>query len=384
MALRVLDGNQTATTLSSVVTGGEHIVAHSVVSLGANAIANIASAVSGSVVSISNFPASQTIAGTVTANVPLNEDTWAGNEGIKVVGNGSDGALRIGGYDPNSGGQLNLEEGGGIPIFVCGSGGGTQSLPISGTVTANVSNINLDGDGNLLVALPYTQPISGTVTVGNTVTANFPLNSKRVIYVNSIGFPLFTGIYVATTQKTESNRVQYNSTNSDAFVAYRTSDNRWYLSTGNDVGIYKSTTTGSLEPINLSWTQGESSDFPPYPTVTTFSEICVADAKISSLPAISGTVTVSQLPRVTFIDGSGSVTTANSAITVFASSTTRSYLLVQVTTGSAFVNVGATATTVNGINLTAGQGYAWETTIPQGLVSLISTTTSSRWVAKEA
>ena len=78
------------------------------------------------------------------------------------------------------------------------------------------------------------------------------------------------------------------------------------------------------------------------------------------------------------------VVTANSAVTLFASSSTRSYLLVQVTTGSAFVNVGATATTVNGINLTAGQGYAWETTIPQGLVSLISTTTSSRWVAKEA
>ena len=31
MPLRVLDGNQTATTLSSVVTGGEHIVAHTVV-----------------------------------------------------------------------------------------------------------------------------------------------------------------------------------------------------------------------------------------------------------------------------------------------------------------------------------------------------------------
>ncbi len=100
---------------------------------------------------------------------------------------------------------------------------------------------------------------------------------------------------------------------------------------------------------------------------------------IGSLPTLAP-----QLPRVTFIDGSGSVVTANSAVTLFASSTTRSYLLVQVTTGSAFVNVGATATTLNGINLTAGQGYAWETTIPQGLVSLISTTTSSRWVAKEA
>ena len=69
MALPVLDGNQTATTLSSVVTGGEHIVAHTVVSLGSTAISNITSAVSGSVVSISNFPATQTIAGTVTANV---------------------------------------------------------------------------------------------------------------------------------------------------------------------------------------------------------------------------------------------------------------------------------------------------------------------------
>ena len=100
---------------------------------------------------------------------------------------------------------------------------------------------------------------------------------------------------------------------------------------------------------------------------------------IGSLPTLTP-----QLPRVTFIDGSGTVVTANSAVTLFASSSTRSYLLVQVTTGSAFVNVGATATTVNGISLTAGQGYAWETTIPQGPVSLISTTTSSRYVAKQA
>ena len=100
---------------------------------------------------------------------------------------------------------------------------------------------------------------------------------------------------------------------------------------------------------------------------------------IGSLPTLTP-----QLPRVTFIDGSGTVVTANSAVTLFASSSTRSYLLVQVTTGSAFVNVGATATTVNGISLTAGQGYAWETTIPQGVVSLISTTTNSAYVAKQA
>ena len=68
MALPILDGNQTAATLSTVLTGGEHIPAHTVVSLGSQAITDVRSAVSGSVVSISNFPSTQTIAGTVTAN----------------------------------------------------------------------------------------------------------------------------------------------------------------------------------------------------------------------------------------------------------------------------------------------------------------------------
>jgi hypothetical protein len=90
MALPILDGNQSATTLSSILTSGEHIPAHTVVSLGTQAITDMRSAVSGSVVSISNFPATQpvsiasvtigntvTIAGTVTAN-PTGTQTIAG------------------------------------------------------------------------------------------------------------------------------------------------------------------------------------------------------------------------------------------------------------------------------------------------------------------
>ena len=147
-------------------------------------------------------------------------------------------------------------------------------------------------------------------------------------------------------------------------------------------------------PVAGTVTVGNSVTIGSLPAISgtvTVSSLPASTVTVSSLPVISGTVTVGslptltpQLPRVTFIDGSGSVTTANTAVTVFASSSTRSYLLVQVTTGSAFVNVGATATTVNGISLTAGQGYAWETTIPQGAVSLISTTTNSAYVAKQA
>jgi len=66
MALSILDGNQSATTLSTILTSGQHITAHTVVSLGTQAITDMRSAVSGSVVSISNFPSSQTITGSVT------------------------------------------------------------------------------------------------------------------------------------------------------------------------------------------------------------------------------------------------------------------------------------------------------------------------------
>ena len=79
MALSILDGNQSATTLSTILSSGQHITAHTVVSLGTQAITDMRGAVSGSVVSISNFPASQAISGTVTANTRNNgisNDPW--------------------------------------------------------------------------------------------------------------------------------------------------------------------------------------------------------------------------------------------------------------------------------------------------------------------
>lgn len=102
---------------------------------------------------------------------------------------------------------------------------------------------------------------------------------------------------------------------------------------------------------------------------------------ISSLPAITGTVTAG-FSRVTWTNYSGSVVTANTAVTAI-STTTRSYLLAQVTTGQMFVNIGATATSVNSVYFSAGQGFAWETTVPQGIVSIISAVTGTNYVLKE-
>ena len=155
MALPVLDGNQTATTLSSVVTGGEHIVAHTVVSLGSAAISNITNAVSGSVVSISNFPATQTIAGTVTANV-VGTRTFVDENAATVSG-----FLTVGGWD-----SVNFQHAP-IPLNDGASGVKVSFDESRGAPIQVINRLNV--------------PFLATVTIGNSVTANLAPQAKGPI-----------------------------------------------------------------------------------------------------------------------------------------------------------------------------------------------------------
>jgi len=201
MALAVLDGNQSATFLSSVVTGGEHIVAHSVVSFGSNAISNIATAVSGTTVcvgsisisgtpsvtgsvSVLNFPASQTttfgaVTGSVSVlNFPASQSVTFGQavvsaSNITGLNNsvGTDGStpastsfIKIGGHQDGSnsvehivhvsaGGAMKVDASDSTVTFGAIRGTVTigNTVTIAGTVTANPTG---------------TQTIAGTVTVG--------------------------------------------------------------------------------------------------------------------------------------------------------------------------------------------------------------------------
>ena len=167
MALSILDGNQSATTLSTILSSGQHITAHTVVSLGTQAITDMRGAVSGSVVSISNFPASQVISGTVTAN-PTGTQTIAGT----VTANGRsdiyDGANDV--YYNKSviaWGNPFIGE----PTLVEQS----TPLPIAGTVTARLDgNANYvkitDTNGDDIFLSNGNLPISGTVTANPTGT----------------------------------------------------------------------------------------------------------------------------------------------------------------------------------------------------------------------
>ena len=142
MALAILDGTQTATTLSSVVTGGEHIVAHSVVSLGSNAISNIATAVSGSTVCVGNLGLLQSTVATEGLSASGSFIKIGGHTGTSTTGNivhvSAVGALRVDGSVYTQ------------PVSIASVTIG-NTVTIAGTVTANPTG---------------TQAIAGTVTVG--------------------------------------------------------------------------------------------------------------------------------------------------------------------------------------------------------------------------
>jgi hypothetical protein len=259
MALPILDGNQSATTLSTILDSGQHIPAHTVVSFGSTAISNITSAVSGSVVSISNFPASQsttfgavtgsvsvlnfpstqTVAGTVTANgveaqiqdalfgndslvnnlneylvlqnnVPISGTVTAGNLPIFQEGLGDQICVRVGGVGID--GALLTEVTGTVKIV---SEDSNPIIPISGTVTANnsvLSNV-LDYDGNNYFIriggrtaagrTDYPIGIAGTITVGNSVTiASLPAISGTVTASPVQGTSVTTSNFTSTTAST--------------------------------------------------------------------------------------------------------------------------------------------------------------------------------------
>ena len=148
MALPVKDGNQTATTLSSVVTGGEHIVAHTVVSLGATAIANIASAVSG-------VP----IAGTVTVGAIVGP---AGGSCLKAISPSGDAVRSL----------LFTKDSGSTYGELSGSGQGIFNLPVYGTIT--VGNSVTIGSFATSVTARLINPAGTAVTYAEVGTAGNP------------------------------------------------------------------------------------------------------------------------------------------------------------------------------------------------------------------
>ena len=223
MALAILDGTQTATTLSTILSGGQHITAHTVVSLGTQAITDMRSAVSGSVVSISNFPATQpvsiasvtignsltiaslpAISGTVTANVVGFNPTPNNNFGtgvIQIIADAEKDTIRSSLWIANSSGNNGSAADGQILSQ-------NYPMPISGTVTANLAGSfnatieTVNDVGNVSHAVAVHLYDDGGYFMGN---GNNPVIISGTVTANTFavqGTAVTTSNFTSTTAST--------------------------------------------------------------------------------------------------------------------------------------------------------------------------------------
>jgi len=157
MALSILDGNQSATTLSTILSSGQHITAHTVVSLGTQAITDIVNATSANLTNTQLRASAVTVGGTVTVGNSLTISSLPAISGT-VTGNINDPtgiAIATQITDALFGSDALLNA--------------LTNLPISGTVTANTFAVQ----GTAVTTSNFTS------TTASTVLANF--NATREV-----------------------------------------------------------------------------------------------------------------------------------------------------------------------------------------------------------
>jgi len=359
-----------------------------------------------------------TIAGTVTANVPTNTNfpiSYRDETGSQIVVNTIGQSLPVQVFSPNGDSALFQNP---LPIsgtVTVGNSVTIGSLPsISGTVTVGASSVTFNShvakrsDGswqhlsvesgsnfvNARVYPPSSEVFSATVTIGNSVTiSSLPVISGTVTVGGFSSVSVGSGAVLAAGLRSGaitpipidsgsgrvagSTVVQYNV---GGPTPYQDVTSSFPLPV--QVVSQGSVTISSIPAISGTVTANLSSANLNTVTIGVRGTVTIGNSiTISSIPSISGTVTAN-LSRPTWTNYSGSITTAGTAVTAI-SNTSRSYLLAQVTTGQLFLNIGATATTLNSVYFSAGQGFAWETVVPQGIVSVISTVTGTNYVLKE-
>jgi hypothetical protein len=329
----------TVVTLSAPVVSGAlaatvtvaNVVSVNVVTMPAitvQAAAPSVTTVAGSV-SVSNFPASQTVAGTVTVGnsvtisslpVLLSTTTIGSTARLNVT---LSSATTIGATAPSYGNLYGGSDGTNLRAILVDSSGRT-------TVTGSISVANL----------PSIQTVAGTVT------ANISGTSTVTGSVNILGTPSVTMGAVALGS---------SSVTLTAYVAK------------NQIG---------------QWTALPTDVGSGYLLTT----IAAGTQQIGSVTAsISNSVTVSALPSGALTTRFGSVTTANTAqITTAVTNTSRKYLLAQnISAGTVTIGIGFSPTTTQGIQLTAGAGLTFDSFVPTGAVYWLGATTSAAYTILE-
>jgi len=345
MALSILDGNQSATTLSTIVTSGQHIPAHTVVSLGTQAISNITSAVSGTAVTFG------LVGGTVTAN------NFTLTNVLQY--DGSHYFLKVGGVATTGGTSF--------PVYVAGSvtvGNSVTigSLPaISGTVTANLG----------LNELPY---IKVDINVSSA-----PSNIISNVYLRRIGEYTYESIRYQGNEDEAYLKVVLEVLGESAQKAWRLYSEGSFAELQGIIATCLPQNAGSSNgdpfPPKTGWTLGAG--------IT--GTLSISYEQPSTQP-ISGTVTANS-SNGELTTRFGSITTANTAFSTTAvTNTSRKYLMIQnIATTVITAGIGFTPTTTQGIQIVAGATITFDGNyIPTGAVRILSSVTASNFTVLEA
>ena len=432
MALSILDGTQTATTLSTILSSGQHITAHTVVSLGTQAITDMRGAVSGSVVSISNFPATQlvsiasvtvgntvtiagtvtanptgtqTIAGTVTANVGLNElsyvkaninitqtaygDTLVSNVFLRRIGQYKYQSISgwAGGED-ESYVEIELKAIAGFPDaqlrWQASSFGALNTFPDGTFATVFPQNAGSDnGDPFPPTTFTPADGFTGTMTVSyeqpsiQPISGTVTIGSALPAGTNRIGVVTIG----AGTVTIGAGTAQIGSVTASISGTVPISI--------SSVTVGNSVTIGSLPNVKIQgFNAGGGGQYIDI-GVTEYGDVPV----VLSVALPAGTEQIGSV-TANSSNGSlttrfGSVTTANTAFATSAvTNANRKYLLIQNITTAAnviTVGIGFTPTTTQGIQLFSGAGLTFEGSyIPTGAVNLLSSVTASCYTILEA
>jgi len=397
MALSILDGNQSATTLSTILSSGQHITAHTVISLGTQAITDIVNATSagltntqlrasavtvggtvtvGNSVTISSLPS---ISGTVTANV-FGKDSNQIAQPIRTALIGSEDL--VGGYRLAVGlaNSIGYEFGTAYsnPFLV-----GGYSIENDATKTLGVTTAG-DVRAVLTSALPAGTNRIGVVTIGaGTVTIGAGTAQIGSVTASISNFPATQAVSLTTLPALVAGTAQIGSVTASISGTVPVSGTFFQatqpaslaslpaLAAGtNQIGSVTASISGTV-PISISSvTVGNSVTIGSLPALT------AGTAQIGSV-----TASISANPSGALTTRFGSVTTANTAqITTAVTNTSRKYLFAQnISIGSVTMGIGFSPTTTQGIQLSAGSGIVFDSFCPTGAVYWLGATTGAAW-----
>jgi hypothetical protein len=348
MALSILDGNQSATTLSTILSSGQHITAHTVVSLGTQAITDIVNATSTGLTNTQLRASAVTIGGTVTASI---SGTVPVSISSVTVGN----SVTIG--------SLPLISG-----TVTANGVWTDNLPPSVAGNEDANPVNGVGiafatvNGAKVVSDTQGLPISGTITIGSALPAG--TNRIGVVTIGAGTVTIGAGTaQIGSVTASISGTVPVSGTFFQATQPASLASLPALAAGTNQIGSVTASISGTV-PISIS-------------SVTVGNSVT-----IGSLPAISGTVTANLSISSTVIT-SGSFTSLTSATLVPANTARKMATVYNLGAGQLFINAGASATTLGGgfmVALSGGDFYECDYTTTT-LSAIFATAGTASWVS---